>query len=202
MHRLYTYGLTALLAVAAGCADPVTMVQVGAGAFGKIVHNKQADDMSSQLIGRNVSAANELLGPRTDVYREINGPRSWYLYKAKGDPLNMNATVVETRGDKIVNVAIIKKSGNTTLDIPRALLLKDKTKGKTPQECTEVLEMGGPVLRVRNEGTGRTMQLYDAKIIKVGSQVYGVTEFGPDNRCEDFRFITVEASGNGSVFGN
>lgn len=186
--------------LAAGCTDPVSMVQVGAEAFGKVVRGKQADDMSTELVGKNISAADQKLGARTDVYKEANGQRSWYLYKASADPLNMNATVVEARGDKIVNVAIIKKSGNTTLDIPRALLLKDKTKGKTPQECTEALDMGGPVLRVKNETNGHTLQLYDAKIIKVGSQVYGVAEFGSDNKCEDFRFITVEASGNGSVF--
>lgn len=201
MHRTRPCRMIAMLALLfAGCTDPVTMVQVGAGAFGKVLRGKQADDMSSQLIGKPISAADEQLGARTDVYKEANGQRSWYLYKVKGDPLNMNATVVETRGDKIVNVAIIKKGGNTTLDIPRAVLLKDKTRGKTPQECTEALDMGGPVLRVKNETNGHTLQLYDAKIIKVGSQVYGVAEFGPDNHCEDFRFITVEASGNGSVF--
>lgn len=178
------------VALLTGCAGG-TPYGLIAKMTGHLVDKAAADSLEKKLLGKPTSAATEELGTPVEILDEVPAGRSWYLYKAKVDILGDERYMLEVKDDKIVRVSKITTGGATTLDLPRALLIKDKVRGKTPAEVEEALDMGEPILTLINRQTDVTLQLYDARLIELGKRYYCRLHFSPAAICTDVDFITV-----------
>jgi hypothetical protein len=149
-----------LLALTASCNPVKTGAKLGARLVGDVIEDGDVKQRGEALVGRPVSAADEALGKPIDVFKDVQGDRRWRTYPVKLDVLGHQRYVVEILADKIVSVSKAEKSGRK-VDIPRALILKEKVKGKAPRECEAAIEFGRPLLAARSENTRRLVQLYD-----------------------------------------
>ena len=184
--------IAAIGAASSGCT---TAVSVGMKLVGKAVDSVDVKEHSEALLGEKAAAADERFGERIDTLREVDGDRSWQIYPAKVDPLQKDRYVVEVANDKIVAFSRVEENPDPKLDIPRALLMESKVKGKPPAECEKELELGKPLLTVRSDQTNRLRQLYDARLIKeFGSPHYCILRFDDKELCEDLEFIGIGAS--------
>jgi len=183
-----------LLVAAAGCNPISTGAKLGARLAGDLIEDGDVKQRGDALVGRPVSAADEMFGKPVDVFQDVRSDRRWRTYPVKLDVLGKQRYVVEVFAGKIVSVSKAEKSGRK-LDIPRALILKEKVKGKPPQECEAKLELGRPLLAARSETTGRLVQLYDAGMMTdLGTPHYCVVRFDANDRCDDLEFVAVGAS--------
>lgn len=186
-------GITGAL-IASGCSSATTPYKIGFKLIGKAVDQAQVADLQTKLVGQPEAVAVTELGPNVDTWREARGGRQWLVFPVKLDPLDKHRYVVETEGDRIVAVSKVERGGANELDIPRRLVLREKVKGKTPGECQGELGMGPPLLTVRSEKSGRSAQLYDARLVELGRTYYCLLRFDAGGRCEELEFVTVEAS--------
>lgn len=182
--------------VAAGCS-PQSAIKYGVKLADAAVDQVEVKDLETKLMGKSPSAADALLGERVDTLRQVGGSRQFLIYKVPIDidVLTQHRYLVEVVNDRIVAVAKLQKKGRTKLDIARALLLEQKVKGKSPQECQQIIERGKPVLEVRSENTKMLRQLYEARVVEeVGSPYYCILYFDEQDRCTDLAFVSAEAS--------
>ena len=179
------------MAVSSGC---VSAISVGVGLFGGVVDRIDVDDLEKKLIGADVAAADEELGERIDSLHDVHSNRSWLEYPARSDPFNKDRYVIEIKQDKIIAITRIEKTPDAKFDIPRALILEGKVKGKPISECEALLEMGKPLATVRRESTGNLNQLYEGRMVKVGDSYYCILLFDENDICEDVEFHGVGAS--------
>lgn len=182
--------MSGLAAFLTGCAGG-TPYGLIAKMTGHLVDKVAADSLEKKLLGKPTSAATEELGAPVEILDEVPAGRSWYLYKAKVDILDDERYMLEVKDDTIVRVSKITTGGATTLDLPRALLIKDKVRGKTPAAAEAALDMGQPILTLINRQTDETLQLYDARIIELGKRYYCRLHFSPAAICTNVDFITV-----------
>ncbi len=187
-----------------GClGDATAGVGTAVNVIGGVVDKADVKDKQTELLGRPPSAADRLLGPSLDVQREQGGRRVWRIYDVKGvtNPLGKDRYVVEVTGGKIRSLSRVETTPDAKFDLPRAALLEDKVKGKSPAECGRELEER-PIVSVRSEKTGRLRQLYDGRIIKIFSKpYYCILKYDAQDRCEDVDFQKVGASTRDDPYG-
>jgi hypothetical protein len=183
-----------LLLAVTGCNPVTTMAKIGVRLVGDVIEDEDVKQRGEALVGRPVSAADEMFGPPVDVFNDVHGGRCWRTYPVKFDVLGRQRYVVEARGGRIVSVS--KADKNTRkLDVPRALILKEKVRGDSPQECEAHLELGRPLLTARSEKTNCLVQLYEAgTVTDLGTPHYCIVRFDENDRCEDVEFFAVGAS--------
>ena len=183
--------LVAIVAVSSGC---VSAVSVGVGLIGRVVDRVDVDDLEEKLVGGDVASADKELGERIDSLNDIHSERAWLEYPARSDPLGKDRYVIEIRQNKIVAITRVEKTPDAKFDIPRALILESKVKGKPLSECEALLEMGKPLVTVRRESTGLLNQLYEGRMVKVGGRYYCILKFDENDICEGVEFHGVGAS--------
>lgn len=188
------WALLLLLASAAGCNPISTGAKLGARLAGDLIEDGDVKQRGESLVGRPVSAADEMFGKTIDVFKDVRSDRCWRTYPVKLDVLGRQRYVVEVFGGKIVAVSKAEKS-DRKIDIPRGIVLKEKVKGKSPQECQAKLEFGQPLLAARSENTRQLVQIYDAGMMTdLGTPHYCIVRFDANDRCEDLQFMAVGAS--------
>jgi len=183
-----------LAALGSGCSPIGTGAKLGVRLVGDVIDDADVKERGEALIGRPVTAADETFGPTIDVFKDVHSARCWRTYPVKLDVLDRQRYVVEVLSNKVVSVSKAAKSSRN-VDIPRALILKEKVKGKSPQECEAKLELGRPLLAARSENNKRLIQLYDASMVTdFGTPHYGIARFDENDRCDDLEFVAVGAS--------
>lgn len=193
-HCCARLAMPVLLACAAGCNPVSTGVKLGVRVMGDVIEDVDVKQKGDALVGRPVSAADEAFGARIDSFKDVRSDRRWQTYPVKLDLLGQQRYVVEVSGGRIVSVSKSDKSGRK-VDIPLEIILKEKLKGKSPQECQAGLKYGPPLLAVRSESTGQLVQLYDAGLpTDLGTPHYCIVRFDANDRCEDIDFVAVGAS--------
>jgi hypothetical protein len=186
--------LSFLLASAAGCNPVSTGAKLGVRLVGDVVEDADVKQRGEALVGRPVSAADEMFGKPIDAFKDVQSDRRWRTYPVKLDVLGRQRYVVEVLGDKVVSVSKTEKS-DRKVDIPRALILKQKVKGKPPRECQTALEFGSPLLAARSENTRRLVQIYDAGMVTdLGTPHYCIVRFDENDRCNELEFVAVGAA--------
>ncbi len=183
--------LVAIMATGSGC---VSAVSVGVKLVGSVVDRVDVDDLEEKLVGGDVAAADKELGERIDKLNDVHSERAWLVYPARSDPLGKDRYVIEVRQNRIVAISRVEKTPDAKFDIPRALILEGKVKGKPLSECEALLEMGKPLVTVRRESTGFLNQLYEGRIVKVGGLHYCILKFDENDTCEAVEFHGVGAS--------
>ena len=188
------WAMPLLLAFSAGCNPITTGAKYGVRLVGDVIEDGDVKQRGETLVGRPVSVADEMFGQTIDVFKDVHSDRRWRTYPVKLDVLGHQRYVVEVLSNKVVSVSKSEKSSRK-VDIPRALILEAKVKGKSPQECEAKLELGKPLLAARSENTKRLVQLYDASMITdLGTPHYCIVRFDENDRCDDLEFMAVGAS--------
>ncbi len=200
--RLATLALVATLAAAgSGCTAAVS---IGVKLIGSAVDDADVKKHSEKLLGAELTAADEVFGERIDTLRDVNSTRAWVIYPVKDyNILGKDRYVVEVYDDKIVAFTRAEKNSKSKTDIPRALLIANKVKGKPPAECETQLEDVGPLLlTARSDSTETLSQLYDGRLIKeFGSPHYCILRFDENELCSEVEFIGIGASTKDAPFG-
>ncbi len=200
--RVATLVLVATLAAAgSGCTAAVS---IGVKLIGSAVDDADVKKHSAKLIGAELAAADEVFGERLDTLRDVNSTRAWVIYPVKDyNILGKDRYVVEVFDDRIVAFTRAEKNSDPKTDIPRALLVANKVKGKPPAECEIQLEDVGPLLlTVRRDSTGTLNQLYDGRLIKeFGKPHYCILRFDENELCSEVEFIGIGASTKKTPFG-
>jgi hypothetical protein len=192
LHLASSALLVAVVAATSGCTAAVS---VGINLIGSAVDSADVEDLEEKLIGAKTGAADEMLGERLDALSDLDSDRAWLVYPARYDPLGKDRYVVEIDKGKIVALSRVEKTPDAKFDIPRALIMESKVKGKPIAECQAELDLGKPILTVRSEATGLLRQLYEGRLVKdVGKPYYCILKFDKDELCEDVEFHGVGAS--------
>ncbi|MCZ6699848.1 MAG: hypothetical protein O7D94_13020 [Planctomycetota bacterium] len=193
--RLATLVLIPTLAAAgSGCTAAVS---IGVKLIGSAVDDADVKKHSEKLLGAELAAADEVFGERIDTLRDVNSTRAWVIYPVKDyNILGKDRYVVEAVNDRIVAFSRVEKTSDAKTDIPRALIIADKVKGKPIGECEALLENVGPLLvTARRESTNTLSQLYDGRLIKdFGKPHYCILRFDENKLCSEVEFIGVGAS--------
>ncbi len=187
--------VTGVILSSLGCS-PLSGVQMGVKLVGNAVDHEDVKKRQEQLIGQSPGSADSILGQREDTLREVGGSRKWLVYPVEMDVLHQYRYVVEVENGRITAVTKAQKNAKK-LDIPEQLIYEQKTKGKSPSECDEILDFGPPKLTARSESTGTLLRLYDAQKIKIDGVLaphYALLKFDDNDRCEDIELISVSAS--------
>ncbi len=169
---------------------------MGVKLVGQVVDDEDVKKKAEQLIGQPPSAADEMIGERIDTLRDVNSNRQWIIYPVKYDALNRNRYVVEVENDRITAVTKAKKYASK-LDLPRALIYKAKTEGKSPEAVEEALELGKPLASARSENTGQLVQCFDAAVIKIegiSKPHYCIVHYDGSDLCESLDLVEAAAS--------
>jgi hypothetical protein len=196
-HRRAIWLLPLVLLAAAGCNPVTTMAKIGVRLVGDVIEDEDVKQRGRALVGRPVAAADQMFGPTVDVFRDMHGERCWRTYPVKLDILGRQRYVVEVRAGRVVSVSKAEKNSRK-LDIPRALILKERIKGKSPRECEAGLGLGRPLLVARSEKTNCLVQLYGAgAAINLGKPHYCIVRFDENDCCDDLEFVAVGASTRG-----
>ena len=184
--------LAAIGAFSSGC---VSAVGIGVKLVGKAVDAADVKKREKELLGAKLSAADEMFGKCLDTLRDINSDRSWVIYPVENDIMGKDRYVVEVAAERIVALSRTEKNSDPKRDFPRALIIKNKIKGKSPKECAAELDMGEPVLAVRSDATGLLSQIYDARHFKeLGSPDYCILRFDEQELCMGVEFLGIGAS--------
>lgn len=196
-YRRAAWVLALLLVATAGCNPIKTGAKIGVRLIGDLIEDEDVKQRGQTLIGRPVSAADEMFGQPIDVFKDVRSERCWRSYPVKLDVLGRQRYVVAVSGGKIASVSKAEKSGRK-LDIPRALILKEKVKDTSPRECEAKLGLGRPLLAARSENTHRLVQLYNAGMATdLGTPHYCIVRFDENDCCDDVEFVAVGASTGG-----
>ncbi len=175
-----------------GC---VTAVSIGVTLVGKAVDAADVKEHEKVLIGADLVRADERLGDRLDTLRDLDSDQAWVIYPVKADLLGKDRYVVEVAAERIVAFSRTEKNSDPKRDIPRALFLRSKVRGKPPAECATLLDMGDPLLAVRSDATGTLSQIYVARHFKqLSSPDYCILRFDDAGPCKDVEFLGIGAS--------
>lgn len=200
----YALGLVCACFLSAGClGDGTVGVGTAINVIGGVVDKADVKDKQKELLGRPPSAADEMFGAALDEQREVGGARIWRVYDVRGvtNPLDKDRYVVEVTGGRIHSLSRVETTPDAKFDLPRAALLEDKVKGKSPVECEQTLE-NEPIVSVRSQKTGRLRQLYDGRVIKIFSKpYYCILKYDANDICEDVDFQKVGASTRKDPYG-
>ncbi len=184
-----------ILCASCCCSGTSIAVKLAVNAAGMTVDHGGVNQYQRELIGHTPATADEALGERLDVLRDVeNRNRMWLLYPERSDPPHRRCFVVEVHGNKIVALTRAEEGGSA-VNIPRELVLQEGVKGKPPADCERLLGMGQPLLAVRSQATGQLAQLYDARSIKeFDKQYYCLLRYDERGRCERLGFMPVDGA--------
>ncbi len=175
-----------------GC---ITAAGIGVKLVGKAVDAADVKEHEKELLGAELAAADAKFGERLDTLRDLNSDLSWVIYPVKQDILGKDRYVVEVAAARIVALSRTEKNSDPKRDIPRALIIRSRVKGKPPAECASQLDMGNPLLSVRSDATALLSQIYDARHFKeLGSPDYCILRFDEQGLCKDVEFLGIGAS--------
>src|SRR5262245_21947168 len=107
----------ALLFPLCGCNPITTGAELGVKLVGKGIDSAEVSKLGDQLVGKNPSAADQLLGPPEDIWRDVYSTREWRVYHVKMDVLNRDRYLIETAFGQIVKIQMIEKYGED-IDYP------------------------------------------------------------------------------------
>ncbi len=199
--RLATLVLIPTLAAAgSGCTAAVS---IGVKLIGSAVDDADVKKHSAKLIGAELAAADEVFGEPIDTLRDVSSTRAWVIYPVKDfNVLGKDRYVVEVFDDRIVAFTRAENNSDPKTDIPRALFIANKVKGKPVAECETLLENVGPLLlTVRRDSNGTLSQLYDGRLIKeFGKPHYCILRFDENELCSKVEFIGIGASTKDAPF--
>jgi hypothetical protein len=179
---------------ASGCT---TAVSTGVKLVGSAVDHADVDKHQKNLMGKDASAADAEFGERVATYRDMDSGREYLLYMAKMDVMNSYRFVVEVDDGKIVTLSKVKKYADPKIDLVKAAIYESKCEGKSPEECEKVLDLGKPMLTVRNTETNLLVQLYDADVIEIDGVTtphYCVVKYNASDLCDDVDLVSAAAS--------
>lgn len=165
-------------------------------AIGDAINDADVKKRQEKLYGQPVSAADEMFGQREETLYYVDDPdRELITYLVKGDPLDTQNWVVESRAGKLVALSRVKRNIDGVEDVVKAVAIEDKVEGKSPEECRRDAELKGPLATLVSRDTGETMRVYDIRnwTNSRGAR-YCVLRFGKDDRCSTIRLIGVSAS--------
>ncbi|HPF39779.1 MAG TPA: hypothetical protein P5081_17725 [Phycisphaerae bacterium] len=203
-HQLLSICVGGACLLATGCfGDGTAGVGTAINVIGGVVDKVDVKDKEKDLLGRSPSAADQMFGAALDTQREVGGRREWRIYDVAGvtNPLDKDRYVVEVTGGRIRSLSRVETTPDIKFDLPRAALLEEKVKGKSPEECRRELEKA-PIVSVRSEKTGRLRQLYDGRVIRIFSKpYYCILKFDAQDLCEDVDFQKVGASTRKDPYG-
>jgi hypothetical protein len=171
-------GLAVLsIVLVAGCNPVTTGIEMGVKVAGKVVDDAETQKLGQQLVCQPPSAADQLLGPRANVLRQVNGRGRWLVYPVKMDVLGMSRYVVTVVNNRIVSVQMVGRDTDD-VDLARNVYYYEKVKGKAPADAQASLGLGAPQMVVQSETTGQLSQVYDATLVEgLGSPVYCILRF-------------------------
>jgi hypothetical protein len=165
------------IVLVAGCNPVTTEIELGVKVAGKVVDDAETQKLGQQLVGQPPSAADQLLGPRANVLRQVNGGGQWLVYPVKMDVLGMSRYVVTVANNRILAVQMVGRDTGD-VDIARNVYYYEKVKGKAPADAQASLGLGVPQLVVRSQTTGQLSEVYDASMIEgVGGKVYCILRY-------------------------
>jgi hypothetical protein len=187
--------LTVLITISAsGCT---TAISTGVKLVGSAVDHEDVKKHQQNLIGKDASAADAEFGEPMNAYRDVNSDHEYIVYPAKLDVMNSYRYVVEVADGKIIVLSKVKKYADPKTDLIKGAIYESKCEGKSPEECEKALELGKPLLSVRNIKSNNLVQLYDADLIEVDGVTkphYCVLKFDASDRCEDVDVVEAAAS--------
>jgi len=189
---------TILSGLAGGCT---TAVSAGHQLVGYMVDDMDVKKKAGELIGQPPSTADEKIGERLETMREVNGSRRWIIYPVENDPLDKNRYIVEVENDKITAVTKAEKYPQP-LDYPKAALLFDEAKGKSPEAVAEGLGKKKPIIEARSEKTKQLVQCYDVgqmDIKDIKTSHLAIVRYDASDKCESLDLFDSEATTKGMV---
>jgi hypothetical protein len=182
------------MATSAGCRlHPVSLASM---AIGDAINDADVKKRQEKLFDQPVSAADEMFGDREEtlVYAD-DTQRELITYPVKGDLLNSQNWVVESRNGKLVALSRVKRNIDGVEDVIKSAAIKPKVMGKSPEDCCRDAEFKEPIATLRSRESGEIMRVYDVRnwTNSRGAR-YCVLRFDENDRCKHINMLGVSAS--------
>lgn len=184
---------------AAGCrAHPASLAIT---VIGDVVDDRDVKARQTALLGRPVSAADEMFGKRHDTLIDINNDYRWVIYPEPGEQFAESFYVVEASPDqRVIGLFKCKRNIDGLEDIYKTRELEQKLLGLSPVDCEAAANLSPPVQVFRSEASGVVARIYNARDwTHTRGDRYCLLVFGPNNLCGEVRFIGVTARGGQSI---
>lgn len=183
-----------LIASASGCRlHPVSLASM---AIGDVINDADVKKRQKELHNQPVSAADAMFGTRQEtlVYSD-DAQRELITYPVKGDLLDSQNWVVESRNGKLVALSRVKRNIDGVEDVIKSAAIEPKVMGKSPEDCCRDAEFKPPIATLRSRESGETMRVYDIRnwTNNRGAR-YCVLRFDKDDRCTKINLLGVSAS--------
>lgn len=183
-----------LLAPASGCRlHPVSLASM---AIGDVINDADVKKRQEELHNQPVSAADAMFGAREEtlVYAD-DAQRELITYPVKGDLLNSQNWVVESRKGKLVALSRVKRNIDGVEDVIKSAAIEPKVMGKSPEDCCRDAEFKEPIATLRSRESGEIMRVYDIRnwTNSRGAR-YCVLRFDENDRCTKINLVGVSAS--------
>jgi hypothetical protein len=176
-----------------GCrAHPISLAIT---LVGDAVDDRDNQQRKPKLVGRPMSAADEMFGRRHDTLVDVNIGLKWLIYPEPGESFAESFYVAEaSREGTITGLFKCKRNIDGLEDVEKTKLLGGKVYGKPPSEAQAAGRLGDPLQIMRSEVTGAVARFYDARNwTHTRGARYCVLVFGPRDLCEEVRFVGVTA---------
>lgn len=183
-----------LLASSAGCRlHPVSLASM---AIGDAINDADVKKRQEKLMDQPVTAADEMFGAREETLVDaLDAQRELITYPVKGDLLDSQNWVVESRGGKLVALSRVKRNIDGVEDAIKAAAIEPKVMGKSPEDCRRDAEFKEPLATLRSRESGEVMRVYDVRnwTNSRGAR-YCVLRFDENDRCKHIKLLGVSAS--------
>jgi hypothetical protein len=183
-----------MMATVCGCRlHPVSLASM---AIGDVINDADVKKRQEQLHNQPVSAADAMFGARQETLVYADDPqRELITYLVKGDLLDSQNWVVESRNGKLVALSRVKRNIDGAEDVIKAAAIEPKVMGKSPDDCCRDAEFKPPIATLRSRESGETMRVYDIRnwTNNRGAR-YCVLRFDKDDRCTKINLLGVSAS--------
>ena len=183
-----------MLALSAGCRlHPASLASM---AIGDAINDADVKKRQEKLYDQPVSAADEMFGDRQEtlVYAD-DAHRELITYPVKGDLLDSQNWVVESRKGKLVALSRVKRNIDGVEDVIKAAAIEPKVMGKSPEDCRRDAELEEPLATLRSRDSGEIMRVYN---IRNWTNSRGardcVYRFDENDLCRDVKLLGVSAS--------
>ncbi len=183
-----------LLASCAGCRlHPVSLASM---AIGDAINDADVKKRQEKLLNQHVSAADEMFGAREETLVDASdAQRELITYPVKGDLMDTQNWVVESRNGQLVALSRVKRNIDGVEDAIKAAAIEPKVMGKSPEDCRRDAEFKEPLATLRSRESGEVMRVYDVRnwTNSRGAR-YCVLRFDDKDRCKNVRLVGVSAS--------
>ncbi len=165
-------------------------------AIGDVIVDADVKKRQEKLYGEPVASADAMFGEREEtlVYADDPG-RELITYPVKGDLLDEQNWVVESRDGQLVALSRVKRNIDGVEDVVKSAAIKSKVIGKSPDACRLDAELKEPLATLHSRDTGQIMRVYDVRNwTNTRGARYCVLRFDQEDRCKDIRLLGVSAS--------